>query len=136
MTSEARHTVGSIGWLDLTVPDAEPIRRFYEQVVGWKSSALRMGDYDDFCLNDPATGRPVAGVCNARGENAELPPVWLAFVTVADIAASIERCMALGGSIVAQPRSMGSYGTMAVIRDPVGAALALVQPPADQGTGG
>ena len=35
--------VGSIGWRDLTVPDAEGIRDFYEQVVGWKADPVDLG---------------------------------------------------------------------------------------------
>ena len=41
---------GSVGWFDLTVPDAEKVRDFYGQVVGWDSEATDMGDYEDFCM--------------------------------------------------------------------------------------
>jgi predicted enzyme related to lactoylglutathione lyase len=29
--------VGKIGWLDLTVDDADAVRDFYREVVGWKA---------------------------------------------------------------------------------------------------
>ena len=59
--------IGSVGWIDLTVPDAAAVRDFYQAVVGWTVSPVKMGDYDDFCMNPPSTGQPVAGVCHARG---------------------------------------------------------------------
>ncbi len=33
-----------------------------------------MGGDSDFCMNQPADGKTVAGICHARGENASLPP--------------------------------------------------------------
>jgi predicted enzyme related to lactoylglutathione lyase len=68
---------GQIGWVDLTVTDAEGIRDFYQQVTGWTPSPVQMGDYQDFCMVAPGNGQMVAGICHARGENAELPPVWM-----------------------------------------------------------
>jgi hypothetical protein len=77
-------TPGQVSWNDLTVADAEPVREFYEAVVGWKSSAVTMGDYSDYSMMDSA-GNVVAGVCHAKGENANLPPAWLMYVTVEDL---------------------------------------------------
>ena len=34
MSDAKKSPVGKITWTDLTVPDAEPIRNFYSQVVG------------------------------------------------------------------------------------------------------
>jgi hypothetical protein len=120
---------GSIAWADLTVPDAVRVRDFYAGVVGWTVTPVDMDGYEDFCLNEPASGRTVAGVCHARGSNANLPPVWLLYVTVADLDASLARVAALGGAPVTPVRDMGG-SRMAVVRDPAGAMLALFQPAA------
>ena len=129
MDDATRPEPGSIVWVDLTVPEAPRVRDFYAAVVGWKSEAVPMGGYDDFSLAAPGSGRAVAGVCHARGVNAELPPQWLVYITVADLEASLERCHALGGALVAGPPGMGAYGRFAVIRDPAGAVAALIEPP-------
>ena len=42
MMSDRKPTVGSIGWVDLTIQDANGIRDFYQKVVGWKSSPIAM----------------------------------------------------------------------------------------------
>lgn len=117
---------GTISWQDLTVPDAEALRDFYASVVGWKAQPVRMGDYADF--NMTADGQPVAGVCHARGLNADLPPQWLIYITVEDIDHSIEACQRHGGTVVAPSRGLGG-GRFCVIRDPAGAVCALYQPP-------
>jgi predicted enzyme related to lactoylglutathione lyase len=117
---------GTISWQDLTVADAERVRDFYQAVVGWTPTALSMGAYSDFVMN--ADGTPVAGICHARGGNADLPPVWLIYITVADLDHSLDECTRLGGSLVAAPRSYGG-GRYCVIKDPAGAICALYQPP-------
>ena len=118
--------VGKIGWIDLTVGDAEEVSAFYRSVVGWKSEGVDMGGYQDFCMLS-AEGGAVAGVCHARGTNEGIPPQWLIYITVADLEASLERCRALGGEVVRAARGLGGMGRFAIVRDPAGAVCALFQ---------
>src|SRR5690606_21936482 len=83
--------IGSVSWVDLTVSNAEEVRDFYREVVGWSSEDLDMGEYADYVMRSPATGEAVAGVCHARGVNAHLPAQWLVYLTVADLEASVEK---------------------------------------------
>jgi predicted enzyme related to lactoylglutathione lyase len=116
--------VGTIGWIDLTVPNADEIREFYRAVVGWSTSDVKMGEYHDYCMHPAPDAPPVAGICHARGENADLPAQWLMYITVADLEASVAKCGELGGKVLAGPRSVGE-GRIYVIQDPAGAVVAL-----------
>jgi predicted enzyme related to lactoylglutathione lyase len=78
-------------------------------------------------MNEPATGKTVAGICHARGNNAALPPQWLIYITIADLDQSIAACERLGGKIIAPPRNYGEQGRYCVVQDPTGAAFALYQ---------
>ena len=46
--------IGSIGWIDLTVPDAPAVRDFYQAVTGWGVKEVGMEDngvaYSDFAM--------------------------------------------------------------------------------------
>ena len=126
MPGKQKPAAGSVTWFDLTVKDAARLSRFYAKVVGWKPAGLDMGGYEDFCMNSPVNGKTVAGICHARGENAALPPQWLIYIHVKELAASLKSCRALGGKILIKPREAGG-GKMAVIRDPSGAVAALFQ---------
>lgn len=126
MSNSTTPDVGHIVWTDLTVPDAEGLKEFYREVVGWESSPVSMGAYEDFNMNAPGTGDPVAGVCHARGANANLPPVWLVYVTVEDVDRSAARCRELGGRVLDGPRGMGK-NRFCVIADPAGAVIALIR---------
>lgn len=117
---------GEIVWRDLTVADPAPLKAFYADVVGWKFSEQAMGDYADYNVEVPSSGEVVAGLCHARGANAGVPPQWLVYVAVENVAASAQACVALGGKVLDGPRDMGG-SPFCVIQDPAGAVLALIQ---------
>ena len=119
--------IGEIVWRDLTVPDAEGVKQFYEQVVGWQAKDHDMGDYNDYDINLPGSGECVAGICHASGSNAGIPPQWIIYVTVESVAASANKCQELGGEVLDGPRKMGD-SNFCVVRDPAGAVLALIEP--------
>ena len=125
--TESTPPAGTIAWRDLTVPDAAAIRDFYARVVGWTPEPVDMGGYSDFNMLPAGSNEPEAGVCYARGSNADLPPVWLMYIVVDDVAWSAAECVRLGGSIVVPTRGLAG-GRFCVIRDPAGAVCALYQP--------
>jgi predicted enzyme related to lactoylglutathione lyase len=118
--------VGTVGWFDLTVDDADGVRDFYKRVVGWESEDVDMGDYCDYTMTTP-DGAGVGGVCHKRGGNKEIPSQWLIYIVVADIDDSVAGVKELGGEVIAGPKSMGA-ARYCIVRDPAGAAFALYQP--------
>ena len=117
--------IGVIEWRDLTVDNAEQVKDFYSKVVGWDTSALSMGDYDDYCVNLPGTDETIAGICHARGGNTKIPAQWLMYVRVASFEDSVKQCIDLGGTVIDGPRKQFG-GDFCVIQDPAGAILALL----------
>ena len=118
--------IGQVGWFDLTVPDAEAVRTFYQKVVGWEAEPVEMEGYSDYCMKPPGTDGPVGGICHARGANAAMPAQWMLYITVANLDESLAQCAALGGSVVVPARDSGD-SRFAVIRDPAGAVCVLYQ---------
>ena len=123
--------VGTIMWRDLTVPNAEAVRDFYQEVVGWTFQGEEMDGYEDYNMLSPDGEERVAGICHARGSNANVPPQWLLYIVVADVARSAAACQARGGKIIDGPRPMGA-GIFCCIQDPAGAYCALYQLPDEQ----
>ena len=128
-SSDSAARVGCISWLDLTVSDASATRDFYRQVVDWSVEDVDMKDanqrYADYIMLG-GDGEPAAGVCHARGVNLGLPPIWMIYLPVGDLAESCRRVSEEGGKIIKE--TMGDDGgyECLVIQDPVGATLALV----------
>jgi len=121
--------VGRISRLDLTVSGASASRDFYEEVVGWSVQDVEMEDsgerYSDYALFT-SDGVAVAGVCHARGLNQGLPPVWMICLPVGDLVESLGRVQEGGGEVVESRKGSSGECAYAVVRDPVGACLALV----------
>lgn len=127
MSDSQKPEIGSVGWIDLTVPEAEGLRDFYSAVVGWKSESVDMGGYSDFTMVAPESGEAKTGICHARGNNADLPAVWTIYIVVADLDASLDACRRAGGEVVKETREMPGTGRYALIRDPAGAMCALFE---------
>ena len=119
--------IGKVGWIDMTVEDASSLRNFYQKVVGWNVEDTNMGDYSDYTMMSPGDGDAIAGVCHARGSNADQPGGWMIYITVADVETSAAACVENGGKLVIEPRGLAG-GRFCVIEDPNGATSALYQP--------
>ena len=106
-------SVGCIAWLDLTVSNASTARDFYQNVVGWSVEEVEMSEdeesYADYNMLG-GDGNPAAGVCHARGTNLGVPPVWMLYLPVGDLAESVRRVSEEGGTVTkAQTGSDGEY---------------------------
>lgn len=118
----SKKVIGAIEWRDLTVSDAAAVSDFYAQVLGWQKEPLSMGDYEDFSMNN--TQGTVAGVCHAKGDNANLPPQWLMYVRVENAAYSAQKVVDLGGEILKGPTEYNGE-TYYIFRDPAGAIVSV-----------
>ncbi|MEO1244222.1 MAG: VOC family protein [Pseudomonadota bacterium] len=108
-------------WRDLTVDDAATVRTFYELVLGWSGQGADMGGYEDFHMLD-AEGQVAAGVCHARGGNADLPPVWLPYFAVDSAEGAMRRAEEAGGRAVSALKQHDRYRYIA-LEDPAGASF-------------
>jgi uncharacterized protein len=121
--------VGRIYWLDLTISDASATRDFYHRVIGWPVQDVQMDDegdrYADYNMLD-SNGNPAAGVCHARGGNLGLPPVWMIYLPVGDLAESLGLVREEGGKVIKAMQGKNGEYAYAAVQDPVGACLALV----------
>ncbi len=56
-----------------------------------------------------------------------MPPAWGCYVTVDQVDATVARVTALGGKVVVPAMDIPGVGRMAVIADPQGATLSVMQ---------
>ena len=90
---------------------------FYRSLLGWKlvegppGMTLFAGESGPFAGAGPVQG-------GASG--------WIPYAQVEDVDAATARAVELGGSVL-QAKTRGPAGEFSIVRDPVGAALALWQ---------
>jgi uncharacterized protein len=104
---------------EIEAKDPERQRAFYADLFNWNIG-------DGFIMEiPPGIGGPEPGPAgHIRGS--ERPGVTL-YVQVADLRASLEKSVALGATIVAEPFDVPGGPTLAGIVDPEGNPLMLVQ---------
>jgi len=112
--------VGGILSADIAVPEHEREVRFYSRVLGTGESPLWREDL----MNN--RGTPIIGLGPRSAEYADLPLQWMPHIQVADVAASAQRALDLGGRALMHARDDDGESQWAVLLDPNGAAFGTI----------
>jgi len=123
---------GRIIWHDLISDTPVASRRFYETLFGWEfepvGGLFGLGSDDAYSLirhNGRLIGGMVdqARLINVRQDISQ----WVSLMSVSDVDVAADRFADDGGQILTPPTDVADRGRMAVVVDPQGALLALVQ---------
>lgn len=112
--------VGGVVSADVAVPEHEREVRFYSQVLGTGETPLWREDL----MNNQ--GLPVIGLGPRSEEYAHIPVQWMPHIQVADVAASVERALAHGGSELMHAKGDDGASQWAVLVDPDGVAFGII----------
>jgi predicted enzyme related to lactoylglutathione lyase len=115
--------VGTFFWRDYLAKDVEMARTFYGDLAGLGAERQNRPDLVmHYILTRPGPVR-VAGIL-AIGTR-QIAPNWLPYVRVNDPAEMATRAEKLGGRVLLSPSKDIRNGSVAVVTDPAGAAMAL-----------
>ncbi|MEL6148390.1 MAG: VOC family protein [Chloroflexota bacterium] len=117
------NTPGAFTWNELATPDPQAAIKFYGDLFGWRVQKEEDVDYYVIMNGD----RPNGGMFLMPEQMGGMPPAWSVLLSVADIAATMEKAKELGGTVLMGPIEAGENGTFAVIQDPVGAVFNAIQ---------
>jgi hypothetical protein len=109
--------------MEYLAKDGPAALAFYKDLAGFDASVTASQNGVDFHVLKTRVAR--AGLFQIPSDATMVEPHWLPFVRVADPAALAARVVALGGKVLIAPRAEVRKGTLAVIADPTGGALAL-----------
>jgi predicted enzyme related to lactoylglutathione lyase len=120
-------THGAVNWVDLSTPDIAAATAFYREVLGWSIAEMStpMGDY----YIGKVGAAEVAGMMQQGPELAGDPAVWTTFVFVDGLDATLETIESAEGTVLTPPLEIPGDARVAVIADPTGAMLALIEGP-------
>jgi uncharacterized protein len=117
---------GTLCWADLSSPDADRAKTFYEKLFGW---AIVKGEHDDSGYLHIKNGDQfIGGVLPANLRNPNTPPHWMAYFVVENTDAATAKVHSLGGRTYMPPTDIPNAGRFSIVADPQGAAFALFQP--------
>ena len=121
--SEAKNLLGTFIWYDQMSNDLPGSELFYAKVVGWTLAPNTMNDQRYTLLQ---AGAAAVGGLMPIPEHAEgVPPAWMGYIAVDDVAAYADKVKAAGGAIHRGPTEIPNVGTFAVAGDPDGAGFLL-----------
>jgi predicted enzyme related to lactoylglutathione lyase len=106
-------------WHDLNTRDVSGAKRFYGEMFNWRFEGKPGDSYEHIRAGD----RMIGGI-RAMGAHEPMPPSWLAYVAVDDVATTVAKMESLGGKVHVKATAMPDVGTFAVVGDPTGAVLA------------
>lgn len=126
--SEAQQSPPAIGkfcWHELMTRDVAAARKFYGELLGWKTEECDMGGCGTYTMIK-AGGQSIGGMLQMAGEQFEgVPANWMTYVTVEDLEAAAVKAESLGARIDMPPTEVPGEGRFCVITDPTGAVIAL-----------
>ena len=112
-------------WHELFTRDTEQAIRFYSELFGYEPQAdSRHPEIMQYLLKSQDYLR--AGV-GTLASDSEAAPAWLGYIRVENIDAALQRARAHGGNVLLAPKPEIADGGLAIITDPTGATIGLLQ---------
>ena len=123
---------GSFVWNELMTSDIAAAKAYHAAVLGWTYVDQPMPDGTYTLAFVPGEEKAVCGLFpwpkEMPGSNA-----WSAYVAVDDCDAAAARVVASGGTVCRAPWDIPGVGRIAIVADPLGAVLGLLQPSSGEG---
>src|SRR6185369_7933509 len=113
-------------WIQLMSRDGRKAAEFYRAVSGFEivenTKSNRLSDY---VLTSEGYARGT--IRTMRNPEPKVQPTWLPFVRVKNLTESVTLAKQLGGKVLVEPKPEFLEGKVAVIADPTGAALGILE---------
>lgn len=111
--------------VELNTHDLPKAKEFYSALFGWQLQDMPMADGKNYTMINVGDGTG-GGMMTAPDPG--IPPHWLAYVAVDDLAASTKRAKDLGATMIMENIPVADYGKFTILKDPTGAVIAMWQP--------
>jgi predicted enzyme related to lactoylglutathione lyase len=113
-------------WIQLLSRNARNAAEFYRDVAGYEViENATEGRSSDFVLVSKGYARATVRTIPPAKE--QIQPNWLPFVRVKNVSESVAQAKQLGGKALIEPKPEWLGGKVAIIADPTGAAIGLLE---------
>ena len=117
---------GKFIWADYFTSDVDAAKAFYAALFGWEWRDISTAPDSRYGIfyHD---GEPVAGVAyRASPDPTRAYGRWVYYVSVDDVARTVQKIQSLGGSTLLPARTYADRGTFAVVADPESAPFGVM----------
>lgn len=126
---------GKFEWADLITGNVNSAEQFYTGLLGWTATGPQTPQGYGSEHSDArhsyvvlySNGVPVAGIVGRTGGASDRPGRWIPYIAVSSIDTTVHEISTLNCRIVSHVRDVPDRGRQAVIQDPEGAVIGLLQ---------
>ena len=121
---------GGFIWYELMTTDAEAAGRFYSEVVNGWAFGERVPTDLDYRMIQRSDGGNAGGVLQLSPDMQDggARPVWMGYLHVRDVDAAVNAIKGDGGLVMMEPWDQPGVGRLAMVTDPQGAPIYLMDP--------
>jgi predicted enzyme related to lactoylglutathione lyase len=124
--AEAETAPGAWNWFELYAVNTKGATNFYHQALGYDVAPETNSDRkSDFVLSSNGNAR--GGVAPVPEDVKDGKARWLGVIRVSDLDQTISKVASLGGEVLLAPHSVEFGSRFAIILDPTGGTIGLVQ---------
>lgn len=119
---------GKVWWSELMTRDIPGALDYYETICGWRVEPMQAPEGPYYVCHAGET--PVAGIMDmsAMGHLDGVPAHWFTYIAVADLDTALADSRAHGGVVQRDAWDVPGIGRIAIVTDPTGAAVGLIEP--------
>jgi uncharacterized protein len=129
MPTIVNYAPGTPCWAELVTTDVDAARKFYSEVLGWHEFEVAGPEAGNY-TTPKVDGQTAAGIATQQEEEKKMgvPPHWNTYISVESADDAAKKAKDLGANVVVEPFDVMDLGRMAVVLDPVGAAICVWEP--------
>lgn len=121
---DGTNIVNRFSWHELMTTDYQAAFDFYRGLFGWnETGSMDMGNGDQYFMFGQGD-KMYGGMFNRPSEMAAMPPFWLMYIHVSDVAKAVTKAVKAGATII-RPQLDIPGGSIAILADPQGAGFAV-----------
>ena len=121
-----KHIPGKFVWFELVTGDPVAAQRFYGSVFGWTYQKVS-GAAENYALVRNQ-GRAIGGIFRpAVPSGRTVGARWLSYASAANLEQTVKDMTATGASVLVRPTKVAGRGMHALVADPQGAIVGLMQ---------
>ena len=119
---------GTLCWSELSAKDAATALNFYTTLFDWNAKDSGTSETSGMKYTEWYVGEhPMGGMLEMGPELGGVPTAWTPYFQVVNLAGTLEKARELGGKQVFGPMTVPGAGDFALIQDPQGAHLYVIE---------
>lgn len=108
--------------IELNTDDVGKVKEFYGGLFAWQLQDVPMGDHGTYTMIKPGSG-PGGGI--QKKPMPEAPSMWLTYIAVESVDATLEKAQKLGGKVIVPKTPIPDMGWLGIVADPTGAVFGV-----------